>query len=149
MNAFLDIADTQMAAPVKAKHRANEKRAAARIVPTEAEKKLQDKSKLLRQWRTWHREREQALLHGAFGPDIQKIKSFLRSMAPESAPELVRLIKDGEWGRRAGADIRHELLVMIGRNIIRLRERHGLPPFDDSLPGEPPTAYEAIREILR
>lgn len=149
MNSFLNIADTQMAAPVKAKHRVKEKRAAARMVMTEAEQKLHDQSKLLGQWRAWHRERQQTLLAGPFGQDIKKLKSFLRGMSPESAPNLIKLIKEGEWGARASVDVRHEILVMVGRGIMRVRERHGLQPFDDSLPGEAPTAYEIIRELLR
>lgn len=149
MNPFLDIAETQIAAPVKAKHRASEKRAEARMVRTEAEQKLYDQSKLLSQWSAWHRERQQALFDGPFGEDAKKIKSFLRGMEPRSASALVELVRNGEWGKRAGPEIRHEILVMIGRGIIRARERQGLQPFDDSVPGEPPTAYEIIREMLR
>jgi hypothetical protein len=146
MNAFLDIADAQMASPVKAKHRAAEKRA---ILMTPEERDQRNAQILFRKWQKWHKEKVQALLDGPYGKDVQGIKLFLDTMTLSSSGALVRLVNASAWMRKAPADVRHEVLAMIDASIIRLREKNGMPPFDDALPHEPPTAFQEIREVLR
>jgi hypothetical protein len=150
MNAFLNVAETQIAAPVKARHRATEARQAkAPMILTPEEKKLRDQQKLHRQWKNWHKEKAQALLDGPYGKDVQGIKLFLDTMSLSSSAALVRLVNASAWMREAPADVRHEVLSMIDASIVRLREKNGMPPFDDALPHEPPTAFQQIREMLR
>jgi hypothetical protein len=36
----------------------------------------------------------------------------------------------------------------INTSITRMRERHGLPPFDDPLPGQPDNVFRIVRSIL-
>lgn len=150
MNAFLHIADQQLANPVKAKHRAAEKRAAiAPIVLTPAEKKVRDQERLTRDWKKWRRDEQAEVREGEFAKELKGIETFLRTMAPSSAPALVALIRGSKWIDRADRATRHCLLTIIADGIRRLRERNGLPPFDDALPGEQPTAFDQIKEILR
>jgi hypothetical protein len=150
MNAFLNIADTQMASPVKAKHRARDAREdKAPMVPTPTEKKLREQQKLLTVWRAWHREMEAELLTGPYGKDIKGLQTFIRTMPLSSAGALIKLIQGARWLRGADAATRQGVLWIVARGIQRLRERNGLDPFDDALPGEPPTAFEEIREMLK
>ena len=45
-------------------------------------------------------------------------------------------------------DTRFEVLALIDTAIIALRERHGLPPFDDACPVIGPMSFYCIREAL-
>jgi hypothetical protein len=73
---------------------------------------------------------------------------FLDKLTIDQAPALIEIVEGGGW-RNADSDTRLEVTILIGAAIAALRERHGLVPFDDSLPGQPPTAFEIIREALR
>jgi hypothetical protein len=146
-NPFLSVADAQLASPVKAKHRAAERR--AQMVPTPMERKLREQQKMAAEWRAWHREREAELLAGPHGKDIRGVLEFVKTMTPQSAGALVGMVERAVWLRGADKDTRLGVLTIIARGIAKLRERHDLAPFDDSLPGEPPTAFEQIRELLR
>ena len=48
----------------------------------------------------------------------------------------------------ADSDTRFQVLRLIDMALVQLRERHGLPPFNDALPDEPPTVFQIIREEL-
>jgi hypothetical protein len=146
-DAFLSIAEGQMAAPVKARHRAAEKRQAN--APTPEEKEQREKQALLRHWKRWHKEKAAALLEGPHGADIRELQAFVDAMTPSSSVALVDTINRAEWLRNAPEDIRQGVLTIVGHGIVKLRERHGMHPFDDALMDEPPTAFQQIREILR
>jgi hypothetical protein len=45
-------------------------------------------------------------------------------------------------------DTRLTVLHHINDRITRMRERHGLPPFDDPLPGQPDNVFWIVRSIL-
>jgi hypothetical protein len=150
MNAFLSVAEGMMSAPVKARHRAAEKRAAKQpMVLTPDEKEQRDKQTLLRQWKRWHKEKAAALLEGPHGKDIHELQKFIDAMTLSSSAALVDAIERAAWLRSAPAEIRAGVLTLVGNGIVKLRERHGMHPFDDALMDEPPTAFQQIREILR
>lgn len=150
MNAFLNLAETQIAAPIKARHRAAEARQAkAPMALTPDEKKQRDQQKLLRQWRSWHHEKEIALLAGPYGKDIAGLREFIKTMTLSSSGALVRLIENATWLRNADHETRYGVLSIVSHGIVRLREQNGLAPFDDSLMGEPLTAFQQIKEMLR
>jgi hypothetical protein len=145
VNAFADLAERQISAPVKARHRAVEKRAAAREKANQA---LEERDQLFAMWRRWRRDRVEALLSGPHGEAVGELTAFLKGMTLEQAPELITLVERGPW-RQADTDTRFEILGLIDAAIVRLRERNDLDPFDDALPGEPLTAFQVIREVLR
>jgi hypothetical protein len=136
MNAFLDLAEQQISAPVKARQRAAEKCAARRA---------DDLEKLGGQWRAWHDERRDALLAGEHGAAAAALIEFLAGMTPHDGVRLVALA--APWAK-TDANVRHEILVLVDAAIIALRERHGLLPFDDALPGESANIFLQIREAL-
>jgi hypothetical protein len=139
MNPFLELADRQTSAPVKARRRVAEKRA--------AEKALDERATQLKVWCDWRRERRDALLAGPHGADAQVLLNFISTMTPTSAAALVEAVECGPW-READADTRFEVLSIVDASIIALRERQGLPPFDDALPGEASNAFLLVREAL-
>jgi hypothetical protein len=115
---------------------------------TQLEKELADNSRLLSAWRQWHREQLDEVLKGPHAHLLRELLQFLRSMTLKSAPQLIRLIRGQDW-RRIDAATKLTVLHEINGAITRLRERNGLPPFDDSLETEPRTGFLIVRELLR
>lgn len=139
MNAFLDLADRQITAPVKARRRAAEKRAANKAVDS--------RDRLNVAWRRWHDEQGEVLLAGPHGDAARHLIAFLGNMGLNQGAELVALVKAGPW-RQTDSDTRFEIMALIDARIIKLRERGCLPPFDDPLPGERPNVFLTICEVL-
>lgn len=142
---FLDLADRQIAAPRKARMRATEKRAARK---TAAETALRERDQQVRAWRRWHREQRDEAIAGPHGRTIEQLVQFLKGMTLQSASALLELIGSEDW-KAIDYTARLVALHEINVAIIALRERHGLAPLDDGLPGEPPTAFCLIRDQLR
>ena len=139
---FLDFAEKQTPAPVKARMRA-EKR-----VATAAERKLAEREQTYRLWKHYRAERIGELLKGPYAKAAHQLIVFLGTMQPDDAPALIDLIKRGPW-RAADADTKFEILALINAALTSRRERAGLPPIDDALPGKEPTTFLIIREMFR
>ena len=143
MNAFLDYAEKQTPATVKARQRAAEKRRA-----TAAEKALAERDDLFHLWKLHRQERLDALLAGPYGAAARDLVAFLQSMALDDGDRLVELVRTGGWAR-VDADTKFEVLSLINSAIVAMRERANLPPIDDALPDETPTTFIIIREMFR
>jgi hypothetical protein len=141
VNAFTDLAERQISAPVKARQRAAEKR-----VTRKQEKALAERAAQFRNWKREQRERIEALLAGPYGGAAQAPLAFLDTLALDQAPALVALVKAGPW-READADTRYRVLSLISAAIVAVREQHDLPPFDDPLPPRT-NAFLTIRSYL-
>jgi hypothetical protein len=137
MNAFLDLADHQIGGPRKAQQRAAERRA--------ARKAADDRDRLNAAWRQWLHDRVEDLLVGQYGEAARELVAFLDRMMPGDGAAL---ISAAERWRGADADVRFEILSLIDAAVIGLRERAGLPPFDDPLPDERPNVFLIVRELL-
>lgn len=137
--AFLDLADRQIAAPVKARQHAAEKRAAGKATDNQGRLRLA--------WRRWRDEQREALLAGPHGDAARSLIAFLKTMTLDQGAALVATIEQGPW-RQADTDVRFEILSLIDGVIVTLRERHGFPPFDDALPDERLNVFLTVRELL-
>jgi hypothetical protein len=142
MNAFLDYAEKQTPAAVKARQRAVEKRRA-----TAAEKALAERDDLFRLWKRWRRERLETLLAGPHGDAARELVAFLRAMTLDGGARLVEFVRAAGW-EHADADTKFEVLALINITITALRERAELPPIDDPISGHP-SAFLIIRELFR
>jgi hypothetical protein len=142
-DAFLNFADRQTPAPIKARQRATAKRAA-----TAAEKREAEREQMARLWRAHRAERVSQLLEGPYGKAARELIVFLGAMTPANETALIDLVKRGPW-RTADTDTRFEVLSLINAAITTLRERAGLPPFNDALHNEKHNAFLTIRELLR
>jgi hypothetical protein len=117
-------------------------------LPRAARKELHDNARLLRAWRQWHREKLKQTLAGPGGDVVKTIIDFLDSrLTLQSAPALLKLVREQDWDA-VDIDARLELLHQINCASARLRERHKLAPFSDSLPGQRPTLFEVVRVLL-
>jgi hypothetical protein len=139
---FATFADAAIVAPRKARMRAAETRAERK-----RQEALEERSKLFRLWQQWHRKQVEQLQAGPYAAAVQELAGFLETLSLTSGAELIELVRRGPW-RDADADTRFQVLRLIDAALMQLREKHGLPPFDDSLPGEPLTVFQIVREEL-
>ncbi len=109
------------------------------------DKVLKERSYELRQWKYWRRERLEELLAGSYGDQVRELREFLKTMTSASA--LVKFVAAGPW-IKADRNVRAEVLILLDAAIIAQRERLGLQPFDDALPGQPPNVFLILRESL-
>jgi hypothetical protein len=142
-NPFLNIADQQISAPVKARQRATDRRAQARLDKEEA-----DRERLMKAWCAVQQRQIDDALTGPYGAQIAALLAFLKKLSLEREAELVGFVQADSW-RSANADIRFLAMRLIGSRLASLRENAGLAPFDDPLPDEPPSVFLQIREWLR
>ena len=114
----------------------------------DAEKELDEQGKLYRQWKAWRREKLDALLAGPHGREVKGLVRLMDTMTLSSAAALVQLIERAVWIKAMSPAERADLLGAIGQRITRLRERNGLTPFDDPMPGQPDGAFHRIKALL-
>jgi hypothetical protein len=122
-DVFLDLADRRIAAAVK------------------------ERTVLHRAWRAWHRERRDAVLAGPHGAMFERLLYILKNATPQSQPLLLGFIRGIDWSS-ADETTRYVVLHEIGHAVVALRERDGLAPFDDPLPGERENVFRLIKQIL-
>jgi hypothetical protein len=143
-NPFLDFAEKQTPAAVKARQRATKKRRA-----TAAEKALAERDDLFHLWKLHRQERLEALLSGPHGAAACELVGFLQAMTLDDEDHLlVEFVRAAGWAR-VDADTKFEVLSLINSAIVAVRERAKLPPFDDGLPDEAPATSIIIREMFR
>ena len=143
MNAFLEFAEKQTPASVKARRRATEKRRTAK-----AEREAAERDDLFRAWKKWRSERLEKLLTGPHGTAARELVAFLQAMTLDDGARLVEFVRTAGW-ERTDADMKFEVLSLISLASIALRERAGLAPLDDPLPDEKPNAFLIIRELFQ
>jgi hypothetical protein len=94
-----------------------------------------------------HRDRLDRLLGGRDGPRTRRLLGFLSTMTLADGAALIAHVQDEGW-LDCDCEARADALSIIGTRITHLRERAGLPPFDDPLPGERDNVFLTIRKLL-
>lgn len=139
----------QVVAATKAKYRAAEKRAAkAPMVPTPAEKEVKERNIQVRHYYRWKRSLIKAQLMGPQKEQWKTLTQLLRKMTIEDSDKLISYVRGAAWIHDLDAEAKHVLLSVVASAIVRLRIINGYDPFDDGIPGEGPTAFVAIRDML-
>jgi hypothetical protein len=116
-------------------------------LPHDRQKELVDQARLTRAWKARHREQLEEALAGPHGAQISELMALLDRLELSSAAALLAFIRRSEWSS-VGYDTRLVVLHQINDRITRMRERHGLAPFDDPLPGQPDNVFRIVRAIL-
>jgi hypothetical protein len=111
------------------------------------DEKLAEVQKLSRAYRAWQREQLDAALASAHGATIAELMTLLDRLELSSAAALLNFVRRCDWSS-VSYDTRLTVLHEINERITRMRERHGLAPFDDPLPGQPDNVFRIIRAIL-
>jgi hypothetical protein len=110
------------------------------------QKALAEQRHEFRQWKRWRRERFEELLEGPYAEPARALVEFCKTtMTGPTA--LINFIAAGPWST-ADMDTRIEILAFVDAVIIKQRERMGLPPFSDPLPGQPTNAFLILRAQL-
>jgi hypothetical protein len=119
---------------------------AALIALAAAEKKLADDARLLRAWRNWHHEELEAALARPHGAVIGQLMQILHELTLQSAPVLLEFVRAQHW-KAVDYDSRLTALHEVNTAIMELRERNGMPPFDDRLDRRA-NVFQLIRAII-
>lgn len=157
LNPFEQVGDVQQNAFSKAKDRAAERRLAKLVVTSEREapmvaspqeKQQQERQKLLRQFNKAMTARRKALLEGKYREEVSGLVQLLDTLDMAGASGLLSYLAKCLWFQHCDYGTRFDILSIIDIAIVRHRVRAGQPPFDDSLPGEPPTAFQIARHHM-
>ena len=116
---------------------------------SEMDQKLADQSVQLRRYKHWKRNQFEALSRGVHGAQWKALTTILRNLTLPEAMYLPEYVERQDWLLDADDHTRHTAAELIHGAIIRERIRNGYSPLDDGLPGEPPSAYEMIRGLLK
>jgi hypothetical protein len=114
---------------------------------TAEEQKLADDARLLRAWRTVHREELEQALAGPHGPMVERLVFILKDLNSHSLALLLAFIRGVHWSE-IDYDTRLTVLHEVNTAITKLRERSGLSPFDDGVPGERENVFRMIKSIV-
>jgi len=114
---------------------------------THEEKALAERSWLLRAWKRWHREERDAALAGPHGLMLAELLRIFANLKHVKPAQLIGFVRSIDW---ASVDAATKLVVIHEFNvaITAIREKNGLPPIDDGLPGEPDTPFRIVRAIV-
>jgi len=114
---------------------------------TAQEKKLADDARLMRAWRAFHREEREAALAGPYAVTLAELFRMFANLVHVQPAQLVGFIGAIDW---AAIDYQTRLTVLHELNtaITAFREKRGLEPIDDNLPGDPDTPFRTIKAIL-
>ena len=94
-----------------------------------------------------YRTRIDRLLSGPHSGRARRLLSFLQEMTLTDGRALIEHLELEGWPE-VEREARTDALSLIGVRITHLRERAGLAPFDDPLPGERNNVFLVIRELL-
>jgi len=133
-NPFLAYADKAIAAPVKRRMQANEKRFKHRAQEKAVQKALIERDLLWKLWKRWRKETFDELLAGKYENEVKKLIAFLERYKLTQENKLIAFVNAGPW-LEAPPEIRLLVLQLIDKQIIKLRQALKLPPFDDSMLG--------------
>jgi hypothetical protein len=149
LSFFEQVADRQMTAPAKAKQRAIDKRRDRGPPPLSAqERKLHNQAKQARVYRAYRRRQLKEQYSGKHKQGWHDLRKTLRQASIDNPENIIDHIAKAKWIHGADLDTRHLVLSIISSKIVRLRERNGLDPFDDALPGEPDTVFQIVRSMI-
>jgi hypothetical protein len=116
-------------------------------LPRAQQQELVDNARLLRAWKAWHREQLAEALAGPHGALVSELMTLLGRLELSSAAALLDFVRRTDWSS-VSCDTRLVALHEINDSIAQMRECHGLPPFDDPLPGQPDNVFRIVRAIL-
>jgi len=111
------------------------------------QKKLADDARLLRAWKKFHREEREAVLAGPHATTLGTLFQMFANIECVRPAQLVGFIGAIHW---SAIDYQTRLTVLHELNtaITKIREKRGLEPIDDNLPGKPDTPFRTIKAIL-
>jgi hypothetical protein len=153
-NPFTHLADRQMVAATRARHKRREVRLArseadAPMKLSPQEQAVADREKLMRAYKAANKAEFARFLKGPNGRHWQELRSTLEYTGLGGSDFLLSYIEKQGWLLDGDLKTRQDALTLIAAHLLVLRLQDGRPPFDDSLPGEELTLFEIIRSKLK
>jgi hypothetical protein len=113
----------------------------------ERERERAGDAKMFRAWKKFHREEKAAVLGGPHGQTLFELFRMFSNIECVKPAQLVGFIGAIDW---ASIDYGARLTVLheVNAAITRHRQRQGIAPIDDPLPGAPENAFRIIRKII-
>ena len=111
------------------------------------DKKLADDARLLRWWKAWHREQREAVLAGPHGAVLGELFRMFKNLEHVQPVQLIGSARAIDW-TVIDFDTRLTVLHEANASISKYREKCGLDPINDALPGEPDTPFRALKAIM-
>jgi hypothetical protein len=114
---------------------------------SEKDKELADNARLLRAWKKFHREERETVLAGSHGAVLSELFRMFANLQHIQPAQLIGYAQSINW---SVIDYATRLVVVheINSAIAALREKRGLDPIDDNLPGQPETPFRTIKAIV-
>ena len=112
-----------------------------------AQKKLVDDARLLRAWKKFHREEREAVLTGPHGAVLVELFRMLDHLQFARPTQVIGIVNAIDW---AAIDFNTRLVVLheVNAAVMKHREKQGLEPIDDPLPGSSDNVFRVIRQII-
>jgi hypothetical protein len=113
-----------------------------------AEKALKERSRLYAQYRRAKSAHRRSLYEQE--PRLREFALQLQRFGGEEAEGFLRFIKEESrsWLCTAPPELRAEALALIDERIVRIREKAGMLPLDDPLPGQDDNVWQLCRREL-
>jgi hypothetical protein len=111
------------------------------------DEKFLETGKLTRAYKQWQREQLAEALAGAHGAVVAELMALLDRMELNSAAVLLNAVQRTVWSE-ISYNTRLTVLHQINATITRVRERAGMAPIDDPLPGERDSLFRRIKHAL-
>jgi hypothetical protein len=110
-------------------------------------KELADRARLLRAWKKIHREEPEAALAGPHGVVLAELFRMTDNLKHVQPAQLIGFVCSIDWNA-IPYDIRLVVVHELSSSISAYREKCGLDPVDDPLPGQPESPFRTIRAIV-
>jgi hypothetical protein len=113
----------------------------------ERERERAGDAKMFARWKHWHREQREEVLAGTHGAVLGELFRMFKNLRHVQPSQLIGFTQSIDW---AAIDYSVRLVVLheLNTSITAFREKHGLEPIDDNLPGEPDTPFRTIKAIV-
>jgi len=118
-----------------------------RRTAAQAEKEIRDSARLLRAWKKFHRDEKNAVLAGPHARTLAELFRAFANIECVKPAQLIGFIGAINW---SAIDYQTRLTVLheVNSAITKFREKRGLEPIDDPLPGQPDNAYRIIKNLF-
>jgi hypothetical protein len=114
---------------------------------TALEKELSEVHALLRKHHRWHRTRCAEAIDGPHGALVEQLVEILGKLELSDGKHLIDFVHSQSWCG-VDPDTRFVCLHAIDGAIIQLREKAGLPVFDDPVGDAPANVFQTVKHLM-
>jgi hypothetical protein len=114
---------------------------------SQKDKELADNARLLRAWKRFHREERDVALSGPHAVTLAELFRMFSAIEHVTPAQLIGFIGTIDW---SAIDYQTRLTVLheVNAMIAKFREKRGLEPINDPLPGQPDNAFRIIKNLF-